>query len=614
MIFVTDYYRFLIITVTCFASWAAYSLRFRRIEKARLGDYSKYEAFNYTPTFSVVLFIYFVILLVISINSESLLGGMFITLVLTGFYYIILYFSMPLLRKFIEPYTCSMLWLVVGILLQFFYVGVILFEPVVFIRFPKALLPTVYAIWLIPAFIITIYLFISHFFYRSRLKKGRLGEASTDIQRQWQHHLRAGGINRNIPVYITNQLSSPVTLGLFRITMVLYLPMRKYTEKELDLIMRHEVYHIIRGDTQNKLVMGLISALNWFNPLVFLSSIRASEDFELSCDEEVLYIAWDCDRRQYAELILSSADSSKGFSTCLSARAKSLKYRLQSILNPKKKNPGTFIFVLALFGALTAGSALVGVADSADKTISDYFDGSENLAVQEGYIDGDSFYSCDDDIIMDYVLSLPIHEVVVGMVDLSAKDPTFIIWLKSGGSIRIYDGFASAAGTQFILDTDIDEDFLKSHIDFSAPDPDPAPVANMRVTYSKSYIDKYNFESEFSDFRLICRLISAIRGGEDISEDIFWGKGDISPGGISGIEKEAVESLELSFNYEQSGKFSVKISNWDNTDSQTLYFTEIPAEIPLPTESSHIEIEASFKTNRDTSYVVKFYFDLDYVK
>lgn len=87
----------------------------------------------------------------------------------------------------------------------------------------------------------------------------------------------------------------------------------------------------------------------WFNPLVWLAMSRSAEDLELSCDEAVLFGAPKDERRRYADLLLSTAGDARGFTTCLSATGRSLRYRLKNVMQPPMKAGGALAIGLAVF-------------------------------------------------------------------------------------------------------------------------------------------------------------------------------------------------------------------------------------------------------------------------
>lgn len=117
----------------------------------------------------------------------------------------------------------------------------------------------------------------------------------------------------------------------------------------MQFIFRHEIHHLQRGDVNNKVFFAFCLALCWFNPLIWVAIRKASDDLELSCDEIVLEDMTEQQRRQYAELLLDTAGHSRGFTTCLSAAAETMRYRLKNVVTVRKRWPGTLMLSIAMF-------------------------------------------------------------------------------------------------------------------------------------------------------------------------------------------------------------------------------------------------------------------------
>ncbi len=163
-------------------------------------------------------------------------------------------------------------------------------------------------------------------------------------------------------------LATPLTLGLFDRTLRLVLPQREYTLEELELIFCHEVGHIRNEDIKTKAFLFFSLALGWFNPLIWLACCKVAQDLELSCDEGVLYRRDDKTRHKYAALLLHTAGSSLGLTSCLSASGRTLRYRLRRVLHPGKKLSGALLLGLSTFFVMMSyGSiALAQPARTAD--------------------------------------------------------------------------------------------------------------------------------------------------------------------------------------------------------------------------------------------------------
>ena len=82
-----------------------------------------------------------------------------------------------------------------------------------------------------------------------------------------------------------------------------------------------------------------------------------AQDLELSCDETVLLFAHQSQRKEYAALLLNTAGDARGFTTCLSASAATLRRRLEQVLSPAARSSGAVVVgVLFFLAAITCGS------------------------------------------------------------------------------------------------------------------------------------------------------------------------------------------------------------------------------------------------------------------
>ncbi len=127
------------------------------------------------------------------------------------------------------------------------------------------------------------------------------------------------------------------------------LPPSSYEPEELQMVVAHEVSHILRGDLKVRCCLLLLRTIFWFHPLVY----RMFDDFEywseISCDIDVCYggrIA--VEPKKYLALLLSISESSarifndriyarKYFMSDLSPDARRLKQRFQEILGYKQR-------------------------------------------------------------------------------------------------------------------------------------------------------------------------------------------------------------------------------------------------------------------------------------
>ena len=153
-----------------------------------------------------------------------------------------------------------------------------------------------------------------------------------------------------------SEINTPLTLGMRMKNTTTYLPEHSFTDEEAELIFAHELRHIQRRDTHMKFFLRFCCAFGWIHPLIWVAVRKAEDDLELSCDEIVLKDADKDKRRKYAELLLSIAGDSRGYSTCLSASARSLRYRLKAALPVKNKRKGVvLLFLIMIASGLCTG-------------------------------------------------------------------------------------------------------------------------------------------------------------------------------------------------------------------------------------------------------------------
>ena len=189
-----------------------------------------------------------------------------------------------------------------------------------------------------------------------------------------------------------------------------------YTPEELSLILRHEIIHLSRRDPASKFFMVFCTAMCWFNPLMWVAMRKSADDFELSCDESVLLAQPQPVRRQYAELLLKTAGDERGFTTCLSATASALRYRLKNIMAPGKKHTGALLVGLT-FLLLTLCAGHVALAYDAQPGAARIFDGRPPEDFSLRYVDvwnddrgsGTDFGCTDETALRNYLAALQLE-------------------------------------------------------------------------------------------------------------------------------------------------------------------------------------------------------------
>lgn len=142
------------------------------------------------------------------------------------------------------------------------------------------------------------------------------------------------GIKKDIRLFHYPQVSSPMIFGL-RHPIVL-LPATDYTDEELDLIFEHELTHYKHRDIYANLLVLLVKAAHWFNPIVALACKEVQEAAESYCDHSVLSQRDQAYRSFYGETIITMIHKSQQpvlLSSCFYSNKFNLKRRIIAIMD-----------------------------------------------------------------------------------------------------------------------------------------------------------------------------------------------------------------------------------------------------------------------------------------
>ncbi len=119
-------------------------------------------------------------------------------------------------------------------------------------------------------------------------------------------------IRKNISVRIMRRLSTPaLTVGL-RPKMILPADMAEtLNDQQLAFAIKHELTHYKRGDHVTGLLLRLLLAAYWFNPVVWLMGKFMVDDMETACDSMVLKTLDQQQKKQYVLTLLDMFSGSK---------------------------------------------------------------------------------------------------------------------------------------------------------------------------------------------------------------------------------------------------------------------------------------------------------------
>lgn len=300
--------------------------------------YTPYFAYWLLPGFLLLVFCLLPLMLPRG-GGNSLLGLLFQAFLHLALYNSLLLLFHPLLRQFLQPQTCVVLWLLPNWLYLCISTGNYrLDRPLLILHLPVQAIRVGCWVWAAGFAAVLGWKIFSHLRFRRRILREAQVATDPSTSRLWQELRQwAGYTDKRLPLLVSPAVATPLSIGLFPSTLRVVLPQRDYTQKELDLILRHELIHIGRGDSTAKFFLTFCTALCWFNPLMWAAMRQGAEDLELSCDQEVLAKSDEEERQEYARLLLRTAGEQAGFTTCLSASASSLRRRLQRALHPTRR-------------------------------------------------------------------------------------------------------------------------------------------------------------------------------------------------------------------------------------------------------------------------------------
>ena len=176
------------------------------------------------------------------------------------------------------------------------------------------------------------------------------------------------GISGHISLHLCPNIGSPMIIGVFKPRILL--PVAAISQGELRFILKHELIHYKRKDLWYKYLLLFVTALHWFNPVIYLMVKAVNLQCELSCDAEVVRNSNKYTRYQYCETIAGLLENQSKIKTALSTNfyggKNSMKNRLLSIMDTRKKRVGLFIICATLI--ITAGVGIVCAAVNSDST------------------------------------------------------------------------------------------------------------------------------------------------------------------------------------------------------------------------------------------------------
>ena len=519
-----------------------------------------------------------------------------------GVYYVLLMAMMPWLRKWVSARVCAMLWL----LPDWIYVFVGRLDlptdgKKLVLHAPGTLVYVLLAVWAVGAVGVMVWKIGSHLAFRRRILKNAVPVTDRQTLYVWELELERAWIRKcKWKLVRSDAVTTPLSIGLYNRTTRIVLPMREYTQEELSLILRHEIIHISRGDPEAKLFLTFCTAMCWFNPLMWAAMRKSADDFELSCDESVLLDEPQPVRRQYAELLLQTAGDERGFTTCLSATAGALRYRLKNIMKPEKKRTGAILIGLTLF-ALSMCSGYVALAYDAQPGAAHIFGGQDLSTVTVRNVDpwndprGSQAVCLNEEALKAYLASLELELYTEEIHAYNEDERTIFIEFDSPQgylSAALCDRAVQVTRSQNGETTGRDY-YLKTPLDWAYLDTLIAPVPNLQLIFLNNRVD-----------RVVCRSLT--RTAADGTVRVLLASEDWR---YNEYLNEDVQEVQLGFSLPLAGPYTVTVEPLRGGARQTLTQDDLPGDcLPLTGPNAKYTVAADLQGEDGAVYHAQYVF------
>lgn len=251
------------------------------------------------------------------------------------------------------------------------------------------------SIWIVGMLVMMILVIKSSLRLRT-IKRSALPLQNPKVRRLYNRCLNEMKIIRNIPVYSTAFLKSPIIVGFLK--PCIYLPIHlisDYHESDMRYMLLHELQHYRHKDAIANYLMNFAGVLYWFNPFVWFALREMRNDREVACDTSVLKMLEEDDYEDYGNTLINFIEkvsfSPFPFAANLSGNMKQMKRRIINIASYEKptfckklKGMTAFILTTVLIMGLTPFISTY----AADESRYQWKSSSENIS----YVDFSKYF------------------------------------------------------------------------------------------------------------------------------------------------------------------------------------------------------------------------------
>lgn len=238
-------------------------------------------------------------------------------------------------------------------------------------------------IWLVTAVLLFVHRLWTWRKFCSSLRSSWVPVENTVVLESLERQKAKLGIRRKVPVYCNPGISSPMLAGIWNPCIVL--PEAEPIQDGTDYVLLHELVHLKRHDLLYKWLVQFCMCIHWFNPFLRRLETETGAACELACDEAVLKMLDEKQRRSYGDTLLSAMrprEAQRAPAAMLSEGKEQLKERLSAIMAYRKITAGKKI--LCCFAGILIGWCAVSAGAYASALPSASGTAGMPAAVSEG--------------------------------------------------------------------------------------------------------------------------------------------------------------------------------------------------------------------------------------
>jgi len=225
-----------------------------------------------------------------------------------------------------------------------------------------------WGIWITGMFLVTLF-FIYTVIKIYLLRKNAYPitrQTEPDLYKQFFACLQQLHIKRDIKLYASCNLSTPVSYGQIRPTVIIPQDLDiLLSEEDIYFIFLHELQHYKHRDTVLNNLVCLLQIIYWFNPFIWYGFHQLQKDREIACDNSVIRVIGKEKCIHYGYMIIRYAKHmQKGFFfsplSTMGGSKNTVRQRIEEISNYKKdtifqqtKSTGVIILTLLLVYCLS---------------------------------------------------------------------------------------------------------------------------------------------------------------------------------------------------------------------------------------------------------------------